>query len=78
MSISLRSPSDLPPSSDLQTQILTASMLADVVDDAEAKTGRRTEGMLFGLQSNEARSKLVRPLSKLRELLRALRAPVSP
>jgi len=35
----------------IQTQILTASMLADVVDDAEAKTGRRTEGMLFGLQT---------------------------
>lgn len=35
----------------IQTSILASSMLADVVDDAEAKTGRRSEGVLFGLQT---------------------------
>ena len=26
-------------------------MLADIVDDADAKTGRRAEGVLFGVQT---------------------------
>ena len=36
---------------DISNKVLTTSMLADIVDDAEAQTGRRSEGVLFGAQT---------------------------
>jgi Na+/melibiose symporter-like transporter len=35
----------------ITTQILITSMLADTVDDAEVRTGRRAEGVVFGVQT---------------------------